>query len=35
VARVLAHVQQASSREAAMQDLLWSLLNVREFLFIR
>jgi hypothetical protein len=30
-----AHVKQASSREDGMQDVLWSLLNVREFVFIR
>jgi hypothetical protein len=32
---VLRYVRQADSREEAMQDVLWSLLNVREFLFIR
>lgn len=32
---VLAFVDQSESREAAMQDLLWSLINVREFLFVR
>lgn len=29
------HVAEAPSREAGMKDVLWSLLNVREFLFIR
>ena len=29
------HVEQASSRAAGMRDVLWSLLNVREFVFIR
>ncbi|MDA1015984.1 MAG: DUF1549 and DUF1553 domain-containing protein [Planctomycetota bacterium] len=29
------HVAQAQSRESGMRDVLWSLLNVREFLFIR
>jgi hypothetical protein len=33
--KVTAHVKRAPSREAAMQDVLWTLLNVREFLFIR
>lgn len=33
--KILAHVQKASSRQEAMQDVLWSLLNVREFLFVR
>jgi hypothetical protein len=27
------HVQQAASRETGMRDVLWSLLNVREFIF--
>lgn len=35
IENVLAHIKQATSREAAAQDLLWTLLNVREFLFIR
>jgi hypothetical protein len=30
----LEHVQQAASRDEGMRDVLWSLLNVREFLFI-
>lgn len=29
------HVAGARSREAGMRDVLWSLLNVREFLFVR
>jgi hypothetical protein len=29
------HVGRAPSRESGMQDVLWSLLNVREFVFIR
>jgi hypothetical protein len=32
---VTAHINRAPSREAAMQDVLWTLLNVREFLFVR
>jgi len=32
---LLNYVQESESREAAMRDILWSLLNVREFLFIR
>jgi len=32
---VLAFVEQSASRDAAMQDVLWSLINVREFLFVR
>jgi hypothetical protein len=31
----IAFFQQSPAREAAAQDLLWTLLNVREFLFIR
>lgn len=34
-AKAAAYFGQASSREAASQDLLWTLLNVREFLFVR
>jgi Protein of unknown function (DUF1553)/Protein of unknown function (DUF1549) len=33
--KVLAYVAKANSRQAAMQDVLWSLINVREFLFVR
>lgn len=33
--RVLAYVSQANTRETAMQDVLWSLINVREFIFVR
>jgi hypothetical protein len=32
--KVTTYVSGAESREAAMQDLLWTLLNVREFLFV-
>ena len=28
------HVEQAASRDEGMRDVLWSLLNVREFIFI-
>jgi hypothetical protein len=34
-AKTLAYLQQAESREAGVQDVLWVLLNVREFLFVR
>jgi len=33
--KVIVYLQQAPLREAAAQDLLWTLLNVREFLFVR
>jgi hypothetical protein len=33
--QAIAFIQQASSRHAAFEDLMWTLLNVREFLFIR
>jgi hypothetical protein len=33
--RVVAHLRAAPSREAGAQDVLWTLLNVREFLFVR
>jgi hypothetical protein len=29
------YIAQAPSREAALQDLVWTMLNVREFLFVR
>lgn len=32
--QAVAYVNQAASREAGMQDVLWSLLNLREFVFI-
>jgi len=32
---VLQYLEESNSRESAMQDVLWSLLNVREFLFVR
>ena len=32
-AKHLRHIQAAASREAGLKDVLWSLLNVREFLF--
>ncbi len=32
---VLAYVKKSPSRQAAMQDVLWSLVNVREFIFVR
>lgn len=32
---VLTYVAAAESRDEAMQDLLWSLINVREFLFVK
>ena len=35
VEKVQAHVAGAASREAAWQDVVWTLLNVREFLFVR
>ena len=35
LAKVTAHMKKAPSREAAVQDLLWTFLNVREFLFVR
>ena len=31
----LAYVRGAADRTEAMQDVLWSLINVREFLFVR
>lgn len=33
--QILKYISQASSRQEAMEDVLWSLLNVREFLFVR
>jgi hypothetical protein len=33
--RAVAYFRQSPAREAAAQDVLWALLNVREFLFIR
>jgi hypothetical protein len=30
-----AYIGQAASREEAMQDVMWSLLNVREFVFVK
>ena len=33
--RILKHLKQAETREAGMQDVLWSLINVREFIFVR
>jgi hypothetical protein len=32
---VLTYIAESDSREAAMQDVLWSLFNVREFIFVR
>ena len=32
--RARTFIQQADSRQAGMQDVLWSLLNLREFVFI-
>ena len=32
---LLAYLEQADTREEAFQDALWSLMNVREFLFVR
>jgi hypothetical protein len=29
------HIAQSSSRQEAMQDVMWSLLNVREFVFVK
>ncbi len=33
--KALAYVAKSDSRDAAMQDVLWSLINVREFIFVR
>jgi hypothetical protein len=33
--QVFAYVQNSESRELALQDVLWSLVNVREFIFVR
>ncbi len=33
--QIMTYLQKASSRQDAMQDVLWSLLNVREFVFVR
>jgi hypothetical protein len=32
---VVKYMKESESREAAMQDVLWSLINVREFLFVK
>ena len=32
---VLSYVQSADSRREAMQDVMWSLLNIREFMFVK
>jgi hypothetical protein len=35
LAKAAAFIDEADSREAGVQDVLWVLLNVREFLFVR
>jgi hypothetical protein len=35
VEKVMAYLEQSASREEAMQDVMWSLLNVREFVFVK
>jgi hypothetical protein len=35
LAKVMKHIKQAASRGDAMEDVMWSLLNVREFVFVR
>ena len=34
LAKATAYVKAAGSREAGLQDVLWSLLNLREFVFV-
>ncbi len=33
--QIIAHIGQSNSRREAMEDVLWSLINVREFIFVR
>jgi hypothetical protein len=35
MANVMEHARRSTSREEAMQDVMWSLLNVREFIFVK